>query len=502
MPPLSASAPTARGILAYHGIGSGLVHFPVAVAVSGLFALATGAICLRTRGVYFIMITMAFAQMAYYFFLSLEVYGGDDGLPLYNRSSLPLAEPAGPADPLPVRLCLAAGGLYLKHRIVNSRFGLVIQGAKDNDTRMRTLGYNTYAYRLVAYVISGAMAGYAGALLGNFTSYISPAMMSWTRSGELMFMVILGRCRIAVRPGVRGHRLSRAGGVSLHHDDILAASLRASAHRGGAVCQGRVVGLARPVGSAAVTAPMLSIEGLSKSFGGVMGVRPHQLKRDAGRVSCPHRSQRRRQDDAHRSSPASSRPTAARCAYRGRDITRLPVHKRSLIGIARSFQITTVLLSMSALDNVALAVQARDGHSFRFWAPARADPSLREPAMAMLEQVGLGERAHETAATLSHGERRQLEIAMALALQADLLLLDEPTAGMGPEEAGQIVEILRQLKQTKTMLLIEHDMDAVFALADRISVLVYGRVIATGTPEEIRADERCAGPISARTERC
>jgi branched-chain amino acid transport system ATP-binding protein len=182
-------------------------------------------------------------------------------------------------------------------------------------------------------------------------------------------------------------------------------------------------------------------------------------------------------------------PDSGQVHYRGRDITRLPVHKRSLIGIARSFQITTVLLSMSALDNVALAVQARDGHSFRFWAPARADRSLREPAMAMLEQVGLGERAHETAAALSHGERRQLEIAMALALQADLLLLDEPTAGMGPEEAGQIVEILRRLKQTKTMLLIEHDMDAVFALADRISVLVYGRVIATGTPEEIRADE-------------
>jgi branched-chain amino acid transport system ATP-binding protein len=182
-------------------------------------------------------------------------------------------------------------------------------------------------------------------------------------------------------------------------------------------------------------------------------------------------------------------PDSGQVHYRGRDITRLPVHKRSLIGIARSFQITTVLLSMSALDNVALAVQARDGHSFRFWAPARADQSLREPAMAMLEQVGLGQRAHETAAALSHGERRQLEIAMALALQADLLLLDEPTAGMGPEEAGQIVEILRRLKQTKTMLLIEHDMDAVFALADRISVLVYGRVIATGTPEEIRADE-------------
>ena len=180
------------GILAFHGIGSGLLHFPLAVALSALFALETGAVCLRTRGVYFIMITMAFAQMAYYFFLSLEVYGGDDGLQLDRRSILPLLNLQ---DPLALFLFAYASllaGLYLKHRIVNSRFGLVIQGAKDNDTRMRTLGYNTYAYRLVAYVISGAMAGYAGALLGNFTSYVSPAMMSWSRSGELMFMVILG----------------------------------------------------------------------------------------------------------------------------------------------------------------------------------------------------------------------------------------------------------------------------------------------------------------------
>ncbi len=179
------------GILEFHGVRSGLVHFPIAVAVCALFALATGAVCLRTRGVYFIMITMAFAQMAYYFFLSLEVYGGDDGLSI-RRSSLPLLNLRDPLTLFLFAYVSLLAGLYLKHRIVNSRFGLVIQGAKDNDTRMRTLGYNTYAYRLVAYVISGAMCGFAGALLGNFTSYISPAMMSWSRSGELMFMVILG----------------------------------------------------------------------------------------------------------------------------------------------------------------------------------------------------------------------------------------------------------------------------------------------------------------------
>jgi branched-chain amino acid transport system ATP-binding protein len=238
-----------------------------------------------------------------------------------------------------------------------------------------------------------------------------------------------------------------------------------------------------------VTAPILSIEGLSKSFGGVKASDQISLSVMQGECHALIGPNGAGKTTLIRQLSGLVAPDSGQVHYRGRDITRLPVHKRSLIGIARSFQITTVLLSMSALDNVALAVQARDGHSFRFWAPARADRSLREPAMAMLEQVGLGERAHETAATLSHGEHRQLEIAMALALQADLLLLDEPTAGMGPEEAGQIVEILRRLKQTKTMLLIEHDMDAVFALADRISVLVYGRVIATGTPEEIRADE-------------
>ena len=238
-----------------------------------------------------------------------------------------------------------------------------------------------------------------------------------------------------------------------------------------------------------MTAPILSIEGLSKSFGGVKASDQISLSVMQGECHALIGPNGAGKTTLIRQLSGLVAPDSGQVHYRGRDITRLPVHKRSLIGIARSFQITTVLLSMSALDNVALAVQARDGHSFRFWAPARADRSLREPAMAMLEQVGLGQRAHETAAALSHGERRQLEIAMALALQADLLLLDEPTAGMGPEEAGQIIEILRRLKQTKTMLLIEHDMDAVFALADRISVLVYGRVIATGTPEEIRADE-------------
>jgi branched-chain amino acid transport system ATP-binding protein len=238
-----------------------------------------------------------------------------------------------------------------------------------------------------------------------------------------------------------------------------------------------------------VTAPLLSIAGLSKSFGGVKASDHLDLDVVEGECHALIGPNGAGKTTLVAQLSGLLAPDGGTVHYRGRDITRLAAHKRPLIGIARSFQITTVLLSMSALDNVALAVQARDGHSFRFWAPARSDRTLREPAMAVLEQVGLGGRAHETSAALSHGERRQLEIAMALALKADLLLLDEPTAGMGHEEADRIIELLRSLKSAKTMLLIEHDMDAVFALADRISVLVYGRVIATGTPDEVRADE-------------
>jgi branched-chain amino acid transport system ATP-binding protein len=175
--------------------------------------------------------------------------------------------------------------------------------------------------------------------------------------------------------------------------------------------------------------------------------------------------------------------------FAGHDITRLPTHARVALGLARSFQITAVLREFSALDNVALAVQAHAGHSFRFLADVRKDATLRDPARRLLDAVGLGARAGTLAATLSHGEQRQLEIAMALAGDPKLLLLDEPMAGMGIDESQRMIGLLRELKGKRAILLIEHDMDAVFQLADRITVLVYGRAIASGTPDEIRANK-------------
>jgi branched-chain amino acid transport system ATP-binding protein len=173
----------------------------------------------------------------------------------------------------------------------------------------------------------------------------------------------------------------------------------------------------------------------------------------------------------------------------GRDISRLPAYRRSALGLARSFQITCLLSDFTAADNVALAAQAREGHSFRFLADARKERGLRDAAMEALTRVGLRDRANVLVSRLSHGEQRELELAVALATKPQLLLLDEPMAGLGVTESARMVKLLQELRKEVTIVLVEHDMEAVFALADRISVLVYGRVIASGAPDAIRQND-------------
>jgi branched-chain amino acid transport system ATP-binding protein len=181
-------------------------------------------------------------------------------------------------------------------------------------------------------------------------------------------------------------------------------------------------------------------------------------------------------------------PDAGHVRLDGADITRLSTPARALKGLARSFQITSICPEFSVLENVALAVQGRSGSSFRFWRAAAREQGLNEAALAALRAVGLADRAGAVAGYLSHGEKRQLELASALALEPRLLLLDEPMAGAGPEETRLLVDVLQKLKRRYTIVLVEHDMHAVFALADRISVLVNGRIIATGEPDAVRND--------------
>jgi branched-chain amino acid transport system ATP-binding protein len=237
-----------------------------------------------------------------------------------------------------------------------------------------------------------------------------------------------------------------------------------------------------------VAEPVLHIEGLRKHFGALavtddvtLDVAPGELHavigpNGAGKTTLINQIS------------GFLRPQSGRIRFDGRDITALPVHARAQLGLARSFQITSILPGFSALENVALAVQARSGSSFRYLGCAATEPALNDPARAALEEVGLGDRIHVPAGALSHGEKRALELAIALAMAPKLILLDEPMAGTGREESDRLVALLARLKGRFAMMLVEHDMTAVFALADRISVMIYGRVLASGPPDAVRND--------------
>lgn len=234
--------------------------------------------------------------------------------------------------------------------------------------------------------------------------------------------------------------------------------------------------------------PMLETRALVKRFGGLAATDHVSLSVAAGELHALIGPNGAGKTTLIGQLSGEVTPDSGRILFDGRDVTVLPVDQRSRRGLARSFQITSVFPSFSALDNVALAVQAHAGHSFRFWRDAARDRRLSDPARAVLERVGLGARADVPASALAHGEKRQLELAMALATGPKLLLLDEPMAGMGPEDSARMVDLLADLKGGVAILLVEHDMDAVFALADRITVLVRGTALASGSPTAIRAD--------------
>ena len=237
-----------------------------------------------------------------------------------------------------------------------------------------------------------------------------------------------------------------------------------------------------------MTTPVLEAVGLYKSFGGVHATDDLHLSVQAGELHAVIGPNGAGKTTLISQLCGWQYPDRGIIRFNGRDITRMPAHRRAQLGMARSFQITSLIMDLSVRDNVALAVQATEGSSFRFVRAARSEQHIQQQALQNLALVGLEEKADLAAAALSHGEHRRVEMAMALASKAPLLLLDEPMAGLGAEESVKMVELLQGLKGQRTMVLIEHDMDAVFALADRISVLVAGHIIATDTPQAIRTN--------------
>ncbi len=234
---------------------------------------------------------------------------------------------------------------------------------------------------------------------------------------------------------------------------------------------------------------LLRVDNLVKKFGGITATDNLSLEVAAGELHAIIGPNGAGKTTLISQLTGQLPPNSGAIHFGGRDVTKLPAWRRSRLGLARSFQITSLLPDFTAADNVALAAQAHDGHSFYFWGNARQERGLRETARTALARVGLEHRADVTVANLSHGEQRELELAVALATKPRLLLLDEPMAGLGVSESARMVELLKALRREVTIVLVEHDMEAVFALADRITVLVYGRVIASGLPADIRAND-------------
>lgn len=231
---------------------------------------------------------------------------------------------------------------------------------------------------------------------------------------------------------------------------------------------------------------MLSISGLNKRFGGITATDDVNLDVASGQIHAVIGPNGAGKTTLISQLSGQLKPDSGSIEFSGKNILNYSMPKRARMGLARSFQITSVVMPMTLLENVMLAVQANSGHSFRFWSRANDSKALRDAAMQSLTMLKLDDRADKLAGNVSHGEQRQLEVAMALAMKPRLLLLDEPMAGMGKEESAQMIAILNQLKGDKTILLVEHDMDAVFQMADQLSVLVNGHIIATDTVENIR----------------
>jgi branched-chain amino acid transport system ATP-binding protein len=239
----------------------------------------------------------------------------------------------------------------------------------------------------------------------------------------------------------------------------------------------------------AVADPLLRVENLVRRFGGIVATDNLSLDVAQGELHAIIGPNGAGKTTLIGQLTGQLLPNSGSIHFAGKNITGMPAHRRSALGLARSFQITSLLSDFTALDNVAMAAQAHDGHSFYFWGDARKEKHLRETARSALTRVGLERRADVLVSELSHGEQRELELAVALATKPQLLLLDEPMAGLGATESARMVTLLQELRREVTIVLVEHDMDAVFALADRITVLVYGRVIASDTPAAIRANE-------------
>ena len=522
------------GHAAFYGIaayGSGLLVARYAgawwegvllgLACSSLLAALFGFIALRVRGLYFLLITLALAQVlwgaANRWGSFTGGYNGLRGIPKYMEAF------GGTLGAYYLALGIFAVLGLAMYLVVRSPFGLTLQGIRDSETRMEALGYHVWLHKYLAFVISAVFAGAAGVMSAYYKGFVSPFDLSIGLSAEAILMVILGGTGTLFGPiigavvivalrnflsifiphwllilglifilivflapnGVMGWFKGRdrrtAGdtdnpGDQDPPDEKLAIEAKAYAPDAETIDTGDV--------------PALRLEGITKSFGGMTAVRDVSLEIQPGeRVAILGPNGAGKTSLFHLIS-GSLRPTEGRIMLFGQDVSRLRTDQRVARGLGRTFQITNLFPTLSVADNLRLSLISREGRRLVAYRPATSFEQINAEADRLLKSMGLWDQRNVEVRYLSYGHQRQLEVVMAVALEPQLLLLDEPTAGLSAAESASITQLIRALDDRMTLLIIEHDMDVAFEVADKIMVFHYGEQLAEGTAEEIRKNEQ------------
>jgi branched-chain amino acid transport system permease protein len=503
-------SPESQAANVFVALGAGL-------SLGGVTALVVGAFAMLTRGFYFIMVTLAAGQMMFSLFHDTDIAKGSDGAfinvkPELNIHGASLLDFSDWHQFYYVCLLVLVAAYFVLFGLVRSPFGRVLQGIRANEVRMSALGYNTYSYKLAAFTLAGMLAGLAGALFASIDGFVTPELFNWHQSGLAIMMVVLGgagtlygsiigafayamleevlKSASIVGPLIADHWRLGTGltlvVAVLMSPDGLAGFLRWKRPRVTVDPSGAPQGeniSNRPVRFAKA---LLTI-GLSKNFDGLRAISDISTAFEANKVHAIIGPNGAGKTTFINLLSGAMKATAGQVLINDQNVTGWPAHRIARTGLGRSFQLTNIFPRFSVRENCALAAQTDKASLWRL----RDRPYQALEARAVnraLSVAGLTERGNTVAGNMSNGEQRQLEIAMLIASGADLLVLDEPLAGMGPEETQRVVGLLRDLVRDHTIILIEHDMDAVFAVADTLTVLVQGKLLAQGSPGEIRAD--------------
>ena len=507
----------AAGLVQIHFVSGMVVPLVAGVAASTLAGLVIGFLLMRKRGVYFSLLTLAFTQMFFYVvYGATGVTGGENGLGGIERFPLALG---------PVRVDLAdkrvyyyaaaivaAAAIWVLWRVVHSPFGRVLQAIRENEQRARFVGYDVRRYKLTAFVISCAFAGLAGALYTFMLNFAYPESLHVTMAGEIAAMTLVGGMRSFVGPAVgaavfvfmRDTLSSWTENWLVYFGVIFIAFVMFSPNGIVGVWE-RVRGRARragtpapapvpaappadvPAGAAGRDLPvLLEVTGITRHFGGLTAVDgvsftvpPGELRsligpNGAGKTTLFHLL------------TGLLPPDRGEVRFRGTGLTGLAPHEIVARGVSRSFQIISVFHALTVFENVRIAVQAKHRCRFALLADGERFEDLNREAARLVSAVGLGHEATTVASSLSHGDQRLLEIAIALGTSPEVLLLDEPLAGLSAHERVRVADLIRTIRRSVTIVLIDHDIDQVLALSDRITVLHQGRVIAEGGPGDIQ----------------